>query len=331
VHVRLRLDGKTLTVLAGKHGAGFEVISERSDGLRQFVALFAFLSREGIVDSDNIVLTDEVETHLHYDAQADLVQMLARQKLARQVIYTTHSIGALPEDLGLGVRLIQPSAENASEIINKFWAQNTRGLSPVLIGMGAATMAFLPVRYCLLTEGSTDMLLLPALIREATRKEALLFQISPGLSEASDRQIAILRNEGRRVLYLVDGDDGGDSIRTKLRRAGVPDEEIISLNDVNPSVVEDYIKKEIYHAAVNEELRRSGHKSEIFIQEMPDHLRPTFVTKWCEANGVKQPNKVDVAYRALEQLEEGEFTEPARAEELRVLYEKIVRVFHGPS
>jgi predicted ATP-dependent endonuclease of OLD family len=53
-----------------------------------------------------ILLLDEIETHLHYDAQADLAQMLAKQEIVAKVIYTTHSMGCLPEDLGTGVRFI---------------------------------------------------------------------------------------------------------------------------------------------------------------------------------------------------------------------------------
>ena len=63
-------------------------------------------------------------------------------------------------------------------------------------------MAFLPVRYCVLVEGASDVILLPALLRDANDVEALGFQVSPGLAEAGEDQLALIRNEGARVLYL---------------------------------------------------------------------------------------------------------------------------------
>ena len=120
------------------------------------------------------------------------------------------------------MRLIQPedSDEPRSNIVNKFWSQDRLGLSAVLFGMGASTMAFFPVRRCVLVEGAADMLLLPMLLREATGRETLGYQVSPGLAEASGYQIAVLQNEGSRVAYLVDGDQGGKAIEAKLQSIG---------------------------------------------------------------------------------------------------------------
>ena len=78
----------------------FSLIRERSDGFRQYVALLVFVIRENA--HNPILLIDEAEQHLHYDAQADLIQTFIERKLASQMIYTTHSAGCLPEDLGVG-------------------------------------------------------------------------------------------------------------------------------------------------------------------------------------------------------------------------------------
>jgi AAA ATPase domain len=168
-------------------------IAERSDGLKQFVSLFALVSQAVEPQRDVVLLIDEAERHLHYDAQADLIQMLAKQGMARKVIYTTHSFGSLPEDMGLGVRIVSPIGEHESKIVNDFWSQGGAGLSPLLLNMGAATMAFLPVRYCVLAEGAVDMLLLPSLFRELRAVETLGFQVAPGLAEAGDASITLSR------------------------------------------------------------------------------------------------------------------------------------------
>lgn len=160
-------------------------IAERSDGLRQYVSLLAFATLEK-TEQPPILLIDEAEAHLHYDAQADLVQMFARQELATKVIYTTHSVGCLPEDLGTGVRLVEMNSPTTSIIRNWFWETDEPGFSPLLFGIGAKALAFMPVRFALITEGATDIILLPTLFREATGKSSLGFQVVPGLSVADE-------------------------------------------------------------------------------------------------------------------------------------------------
>jgi predicted ATP-dependent endonuclease of OLD family len=248
------------------------------------------------------LLIDEVETHLHYDAQADIIQMLAKQNLARKVIYTTHSFGCLPEDLGRGIRLVVPGDGNTSIIINKFWTQEKAGFSSLLFRMGATTMAFLPVRCCVLTEGPSDIILLAALLRDATKQEVLGFQIAPGVSESDNAWLKTLQKEGRRVVFIVDGDDEGEKHVKNLKKAGVDEFVIINLRRFAdaPCVIEDFIEKEVYVAALNQELERSG--SEIFVEntDIGDYMKPSSFRHWCKQYDVREINKVDIAYRILD-------------------------------
>jgi predicted ATP-dependent endonuclease of OLD family len=48
-------------------------------GLRWLIALHAFLAARGA--QKPILLVDEAETHLHYDAQADLIDALMNQRV----------------------------------------------------------------------------------------------------------------------------------------------------------------------------------------------------------------------------------------------------------
>jgi predicted ATP-dependent endonuclease of OLD family len=72
-------------------------IEERSDGLLMFVSLAAFVASQQLTVPP-ILLIDEAEMHLHFDAQADLVGVLLKQVQATQVFYTTHRRG---EDIPL--------------------------------------------------------------------------------------------------------------------------------------------------------------------------------------------------------------------------------------
>lgn len=61
---------------------------------------------------------DELERHLHYEAQADIVSMFDARTDVTHVIYSTHSIGSLPHDLGRGVRVIVPDTQAGTSAIN---------------------------------------------------------------------------------------------------------------------------------------------------------------------------------------------------------------------
>lgn len=277
-------------------------LAERSDGLRQFVALKSFILSERVMKP--ILLIDEAELHLHYDAQADLVQMLTKQDVADKVIYTTHSAGCLPEDLGNGVRLIVPNDENfTSKIQNKFWDGDKNGFSPLLIGMGAKTLAFFPIRRALMVEGMTETLLLPTLFREVNNLEYLGFQIIHGLSETAPTEIPSLDNSGTHVAYLVDADDGGKRIKKKLTDNGIDGNKIFDFACDNTSdyMIEDFISCKVYTQAINSLLNKFyQEKPQITCKEIESPLRLTKLETFYTANDIKPLSKVDIAYEILD-------------------------------
>ncbi|MGW1449681.1 AAA family ATPase [Micromonospora sp. NPDC002411] len=142
--VHIDIDGTTLEVFveeADDNGI-FSSFGERSDGLRTFVALSCFLTIAP-TRFPPILLIDEAETHLHIDAQADLVNVLETQNLAEQVLYTTHSPACLPTDLGTGIRFVEPVRHAPeSKLRSNFWDSNIPGYSPILFAMGAGAAAF---------------------------------------------------------------------------------------------------------------------------------------------------------------------------------------------
>lgn len=298
VSVQVSMDGRTLRVFASGEGNEVTSVAERSDGLKAFISLLAFLSVAGR-EVPPVLLIDEAEQHLHYDAQADLVRMLTRQQLARQVIYTTHSAGCLPEDFGAAVRVIAPAAEGVrSEARNGFWESASAGFDSLLFAMGASTFAFAAARRAVIAEGPTEVILLPRLMREATGENAVGFQVAPGLATVDRAGAADLDMVAARVAYVVDNDSGGRAIRKTLRKSGVPDERIVSvaMKGRETNALEDLLDAEQYLAAVNELLRRS-HGGKVVLS--PSHVagasRVAAVTEACDAQGVRPPNKTAVA------------------------------------
>jgi predicted ATP-dependent endonuclease of OLD family len=326
-----RGDGMVLRLHVSNPSKGYTKLEERSDGLKMFVALLALTARGD--GPPSIVLIDELERHLHYDAQADVVQVFARQNALPQIIYTTHSAGCLPEDLGAGVRIVGPvPGTNHSRIQNRFWTQS-EGFSPLLVGMGASTLAFVPVRNAVMTEGASDIILLPAMLREATGLKAVGFQIAPASSEAPAKRIGGLDAEGApNVAWLVDDDDAGRKMRARLRRAAIPDERIVSLGgEGSEMVTEDLLALDAYLDAFNEELRRSGAAVEIPRDGVGERNRPGSAAAWCAEQRVAPPRKSDVAYRVLERRRDfPALLSPEGAEAVRELHASLSEIFEDP-
>lgn len=255
VSVHLKLNGSILKVfvedLSTKAKAFF---SERSDGLQTFVALMLFLEGK-TADTAPILLIDEADIHLHLDAQADLISILTRFMAVSQVIYTTHSPGCLPPDLGTGVRFLEPREDppGSSAIVPFFWsrssAKSASGLLPLLFMLGARSAAFSRLRNAVVVEGQTEALLMPSLIRAANKLDELDYQVVPGLSQASESEFEELNAVAVKVTYLVDGDAGGDALKLWLKDRKVTPPKVQQLS--TGAAIEDLLAPETYSVAVN--------------------------------------------------------------------------------
>ena len=295
MRVRLRVNGSTLHILVGPE-RDYTPITERSEGMRIFAALSAFtkVNRAGRAQ---IILIDEAERHLHYDAQAQLVQVLAQQTAVNQVIYTTHSAGCLPEDLGMSVRAIQPLADNhSSRIVNNIWDRGALGFTTLHLAMGASSFAFGAARRAVFVEGVTDCALLPTLFKEATGHEQLGFQFVPGLSGLRLGEMQHLGAEAPKFACLVDGDPGGDELRNDLLDAEVDEAQIFALP--KGLVLEDLIDLKVYWRAVLEALGQPSESS-----SPPNALRgtnrPERLKQWCAKSRMVAPRKTAVARELL--------------------------------
>lgn len=299
--VRLSVDGDQLRVSIIENDEDITIFDERSAGLRMFVSLVAFLSTRDTT-TPPILLIDEAESHLHIDAQADLVNMFVSQDQAARVIYSTHSPACLPPDLGVGIRSVIPSSSNGqvSEMRNSFWSDGA-GYSPLMIAMGAAAAAFTPARCVVLAEGATEMILLPSLLRSATGLEVLPYQVAPGLSEVPRDFYTSLDLEGAKVAYLLDGDSGGKSLRNGLVKHGVPEERIVMISVPG---VENLLSAADYSEAVSTLLAECNGGVEVPpLPRLAAATRSSWAAqlrKWAAANNLAMPSKVAVANRIVE-------------------------------
>jgi predicted ATP-dependent endonuclease of OLD family len=316
VEVHIRLDGAELRILVRADAPAYSTVAERSDGLKSFVALTAFAHSLAQETRPLVLLIDEAEQHLHYDAQADLIRMLERQSVASQVIYTTHSAGCLPSDLGTGVRAVTPlSGHGRSVIANSLW-QSGPGFAPLVMALGASAAAFAPTRYAVIGEGATEMLLLPSMIREAIGStDRLDYQVAAGLAEVGNGDLRDLELEAPRVVYLVDGDAGGQAHATRLKASGVPAHRIVSLGGATPGLtLEDLLRDDVYIAALNEILRQGGCEQAMTKSAFAlNPVKDVAIEMWCQSHSAPYPRKARVASAILSLESDAILTRPAVA------------------
>jgi hypothetical protein len=302
VDCELHFDAQELRISVSTTGLrGYRRAEDRSDGLLAFIALVAAIDASAQnTGGPVILLVEHPEADLHIDAQADLVQVLETQQAAQQVIYTTHSPGALPTEMAAHVRAIVPG--EADSRIATTYAEEGAGFTPLLLALGAGRAAFTPARQALIGEGMTEVYLLPAMIREALELDEIHFQVGPGGAHLDADTVRELRRETAEMAFEVDGDQEGERLAAMYRQAGVDDGRIIRLGGPGSGLtIEDVIDKETYLRAVNEELRRShGGRVELTADNLGEGPgRVTRVKEACEQAGVEEPSKIAVARHCL--------------------------------
>ena len=97
IDIKFEINERKITLLVEDVGVKYKAktTSQRSDGFRQFISFLLSISAENSNDelSDTIMLLDEPETHLHPQAQVDLMNELIKMSMTNDnmVFYATHS------------------------------------------------------------------------------------------------------------------------------------------------------------------------------------------------------------------------------------------------
>lgn len=322
----LQIDQEAVRIQVSTAQGEFTSLDERSDGLRTFVAMYAYTYLEAY-ETPPILLVDEAENHLHYDAQADLVRVFTDQQTVAKVVYTTHSAGCLPQDLGRGVRIARPMLDESgkdsgrSEVSNSFWTEGP-GFSPLMLAMGASVLALVPTRYAVIAEGAADFILLPTLFRQALGVSRLRFQVAPGLAEVAPRMVESLSLEAPRVAYLVDGDQAGRGHASKLHQGGISRDRIVSLP--KGATPEDLVSEAAYVEAVNAELRLShGDDVQLEAGALKTTGRAGALDAWCESKSIDPPSKRRVADRLAGMGRQREVLDPRRRAALVQIHQRL--------
>jgi len=329
----IRVDATGIQVIGRDRSAPLldSPLAQRSEGMRMFAALAAFLhARNESWSSPPVLLVDEAELHLHYDAQADLIRVFDRQEIAQCVIYTTHSVGCLPEDLGLGLVVIEECGEERSSISQSFWTGGP-GLRPVMLALGATALSFTPARRVMIGEGAHEAILLPTLLRQARHerdaKEPLGFQIVGGLAGISPAAAASLEEEAGTVVYVVDNDAGGRAaakvLPTRVRDSG----RVFTLGaTTDATCIEDFVAATILLQALDEVLVADGKPpAKKVLSDVPDAGRAAWVSAILGQAGIVG-GRTRVAQAAVIAGADGGLVEPDRVDALRALLASVEAV-----
>ncbi len=272
-------------------------MSQRSTGMRMFASLIAFLhASSDDWSSAPVLLVDEAELHLHYDGQADLIKMFEQQDMAQAIIYTTHSLGCLPEDLGLGIVVVEETAPERSGLNQSFWTGGP-GLSPLMAALGATAASFTPARRVVIGEGAHEAILLPRLLREArggNPREPIGFQIVGGLAELSAEAAARLEEDAGTVVYIVDNDKGGQDARALLPEHVRTSDRVIVLGEgTDAESIEDFVAADVLVAAIDEVRGRDGQDARgLTPADVPDTGRADWAMQ--QLSGGPSPGRRDI-------------------------------------
>lgn len=320
------MDKRTLAITVTTNGRVFHGIGDRSDGLRSYIALRAFVANEA-GDVPPVLLIDEAETHLHYDAQGDLVRMFEQQRDAAAVIYSTHSIACLPQDLGRGVRVVSRDPDSIESTVSNAWTADGAGVAPLLRAMGAATAILSPSRFLVLGEGPSEPAILPTIFRQALGLRSLPFQVVGRTSSASRDELLRLKDEGAKVVFILDGDKHGDERAEELVEIGFLKRQIVRLD---PSFeTEDLIEPGLYRDALVSHVKAWTGKA-IPVDAVPSPGRVDQVDLICDQHGVQRQGHLDVVGEVLRQLDADETSalrafDPTAKKQIVRVYRQILR------
>lgn len=334
VIIAVRIDANGIEVRARDRAAPLleTPLLQRSAGMRMFAALLAFLhAHDDEWASQPVLLVNEAEMHLHYDAQADLVRVFERQSVAQVVLYTTHSIGCLPEDLGLGVIVVEEHGDERSRLSQSFWTRGP-GITPLMTALGATAASFTPARRAVIGEGAHEAILLPSLLRQAREGtdplSPLGFQIVGGLSQISAEAAASLEEDAGTVVYLVDNDRGGAEIRPLLPRQARESGRVLVVGDGSDiKSVEDLLSAEVIVASIDAVLEADGHPP---VKLDPKTVPGTGRAEWAVGrliDGGGHDARTRMAQAAVLSASREGLIEPSRVEILRDLLQKIQMLF----
>jgi hypothetical protein len=272
----LDIDGTTLNIFAQDEGLRMPVrLNRRSVGFRWYVSFawkFTHASRGQFRNC--ILLLEEPGIHLHYSAQADLLQVFERLKVTNTILYTTHLASMVDPAFPERVRVVEN--EDGHAVVKQGVVSSQKGPMAVIemrLGLTGDMSGLLGNRKTLIVEGGEDALILQKLsgLLAAHGKESLSDDIylwpATGASK-TPMYAAFAIGQKWQSGVLLDSDVAGEGAKkkinnlflSKLAEADAKKFRVIMLKqaahlDKNEAAIEDLFPEEFYLQLVNDAYR----------------------------------------------------------------------------
>ena len=258
VRLRVDIDGSKLLFLIYDEGQYTPFKPEqRSKGLQWFLSFYITLNAES-EKKGNIILIDEPGLYLHAKAQEDVLKVLEKLSKKNQIIFTTHMPYLIDPDRLDRVRLVLKDEEkNETKIENKIHkGADTEALTPIItaIGLDLSLGIGEPKENNVLLEGISDYYYIQAMltylsINEKYKLKNKIYFIPSFGADKFSLLIPLLRGWGLNYLALLDHDEKGKKVSTRLEKNGVPHDRILFISNREDCSMEDLFAAVALHTA----------------------------------------------------------------------------------
>lgn len=272
--------GPKISLAIEDNTGNFDSPSTRSLGFRAFfsfyLAVYAYTST--VDPSGYIFLFDEPDIHLHPEAQKDLLRELRRLGKSNQIVFATHSPFMIDKNNLLSTVVIKKQTAQekpkGTKVIHKPYLSNWLAVRETLGVMMSDTLLY--AQKSLFVEGTSDRLLICAILdryKEELDIDLNYLSLLDGDQKSEALGVArILLSEGRNLVALVDGDDGGEELAKQYVRLAkdlgkeesVQTKNLKTITGAKKSVsIEDMLPIDIFVEAVNKYIQEIFKKDPI--------------------------------------------------------------------
>lgn len=197
--------------------------SLRSSGFRSYflLSMITFARTQNKPSNSYVFLFDEPGTYLHPYAQLDLQRSFETIADKTQVIYTTHSLFLINKNYPDRNRVISKTRQG-TKIDQKPFTKNWKSVRESL-GI-LLSNNFLIAEKTLLVEGPSDIIYILEAMKKLKKTGGIDIDLNDfscvdaGNSENYIAMAKLMLSEGREVVALIDGDNGGDNIENQLNK-----------------------------------------------------------------------------------------------------------------
>lgn len=202
--------------------------SLRSSGFRTyFLMSMIILARTQNKQANSFIyLFDEPGTYLHPHAQLDLQRSFEVIADNAQIVYTTHSLFLVSKNYPERNRVIS-KGKQGTKIDQKPFSKNWKSVRDSL-GI-LLSNNFLIAEKTLIVEGPSDIIYLLEAVKELKRLEQFDVDLNDfSMVDSGDAQnyvamTKLMLSEGRDIVALLDGDNGGNNLEAQLKRVCGPE------------------------------------------------------------------------------------------------------------